>query len=157
MADAGIGCWDAKFAYNLWRPVHAIHLAGEDSNPNTAPEVGWKPLGRRTPPNATPPFPAYPSGHSSFGTATYAMLRKFTSAGVRPFNFTLSSDELPSVRRSYDNLMATSDPAVRSPINENGRSRIFLGVHFRFDDHAGRALGEQIADHIWPNFLRPVS
>ena len=64
--------------------------------------------------------------------------------------------KLPNVQRSYDNLMATSDLTVRSPINENGRSRIFLGVHFIFDDRAGRALGEQVAQHIWDNFLRPV-
>lgn len=159
MADAGIGCWDAKYAYNLWRPIHAIRRADEDRNPNTTADTSWRPLGRpRGPvPNTTPPFPAYPSGHSSFGTATYAMLRKFTSANDRPFSFTLSSFELPDVRRSYDNLIATSDLAIRSPINENGRSRIFLGVHFIFDDRAGRALGEQVADHIWPNFLRPVN
>ena len=167
MADAGIGCWDAKYAYNLWRPVHAIRRAGEDGNQNTSPAPDWRPLGRprgpvdpntgQSVPNTSPPFPAYPSGHSTFGTATYAMLRKFTGAGPRPFRFDLSSFELPNVERSYVNLNATSDPAVRSPINENGRSRIFLGVHYNFDDRAGRALGEQLADYIWPNFLRPVN
>ena len=54
MAHAGIGCWDAKFAYDLWRSIHAIRLAGADGNANTTPEAGWTPLDRRTTPDATP-------------------------------------------------------------------------------------------------------
>lgn len=35
MADAYIAGWDSKFQHNFWRPVTAIHLAGNDGNPNT--------------------------------------------------------------------------------------------------------------------------
>ncbi|HEY0603795.1 MAG TPA: vanadium-dependent haloperoxidase, partial [Herpetosiphonaceae bacterium] len=78
LADAGIACWEAKYAYNFWRPIHGIRHATQDNNPNTAEDGTWRPLGRpRAPqPNKTPPFPAYVSGHSSLGTAAFAMLRK---------------------------------------------------------------------------------
>lgn len=149
MADAGIGCWDAKFAYNLWRPIHGIRRADEDKNPNTNADPNWIPLGRpRGPvPNTTPPFPAYPSGHSSFGAAAFGMLRKVY--GNDSTSFTLTSEELPGVERIYNTFTQA--------INENGRSRIYLGVHWNFDDTRGRTLGQKVTDHIWPDFLRPVA
>jgi membrane-associated phospholipid phosphatase len=149
MADAGIGCWDGKYAYNLWRPIHGITRADEDNNPSTPRDASWRPLGRPQGPvpNTTPPFPAYPSGHSSFGTATFAMLRK--AYGGNNVSFALSSEEPNSGGpRNYTTF--------QSAINENGQSRIFLGVHFQFDNTQGRTLGQQVADHIWPNFLRPI-
>lgn len=147
MADAGIGCWDAKFAYDLWRPVEGIRRANEDNNPNTTPDPNWKPLGRpRGPgPNTTPPFPAYPSGHSSFGTATFAMLRKVY--GSDNVSFTLTSEERPN-GRNYTTFTRA--------IAENGQSRIYLGVHWQFDNTRGQALGQRVADETFNNFLRPL-
>jgi membrane-associated phospholipid phosphatase len=177
LADAAIGCWDAKYAYNLWRPVHGIRRADEDGNPNTDPVENWKPLGRpkgpidpttgQRVPNTSPPFPAYPSGHSTLGTAAFGILRK--ALRNQAFSFTLSSEERGGMQRSFSTLeILNSEPAptstMRSPIDENGWSRIYLGVHWNFDDRSvggprigGRWLGNQIADHIWPNFLRPVT
>ena len=62
-ADAGIACWDAKYEYNLWRPVTAIRAADSDGNPATEADATWTPL------LATPPFPTYTSGHSTFSSA----------------------------------------------------------------------------------------
>ena len=58
LADAVIGCWDAKFSYTFWRPITAIQLAGTDGNPATTADLTWTPL------IVTPPFPEYPSAHS---------------------------------------------------------------------------------------------
>src|SRR5438045_7985720 len=52
-ADAHIACWDAKYAYNLWRPVTAIRAAGTDANPDTEPDAP------STPRLATPNVPAH--------------------------------------------------------------------------------------------------
>ena len=60
MADAAIVSWDCKYVYNYWRPITAIQLADTDSNPDTTADLGWAPL------LATPPFPEYTSGHSTF-------------------------------------------------------------------------------------------
>ena len=35
-ADALIGCWNAKYQYNFWRPVTAIRNGDIDGNPGTA-------------------------------------------------------------------------------------------------------------------------
>ncbi|MCU0516713.1 MAG: vanadium-dependent haloperoxidase, partial [Oscillatoria sp. Prado101] len=59
LADAGIVAWDAKYAYDLWRPVTAIRQADTDGNPQTAADITWDPL------IGTPPFPSYVSGHST--------------------------------------------------------------------------------------------
>jgi hypothetical protein len=147
MVDAGIGCWDAKYAYNFWRPVEGIRRADEDPNPNTQPVKDWAPRGRpRGPvPHTTPPFPAYVSGHSCFGTATFEMLRLFLNSDT--IAFTLTSEEVDTPR---------SFGSFSEAIAENGQSRIYLGVHWQFDNVQGQALGKEVADYIWGNFLRPI-
>src|SRR5262249_34822481 len=55
MADAAIGCFDAKYFYTAWRPITAIREAADDGNSATEPDAAWKPL------FATPGHPEYPS------------------------------------------------------------------------------------------------
>jgi hypothetical protein len=64
--------------------------------------------------------------------------------GTDELDFTITSDETPGITRSFTRL---SDASI-----ENGRSRIYLGVHWDFDDYLGRAAGNSIADAI---FARP--
>ena len=63
MADAAIVAWDAKYTFNQWRPYTAIREALGDDNGSTAPDPDWTPL------IATPPFPDYLSGHSTYSGA----------------------------------------------------------------------------------------
>jgi hypothetical protein len=72
MADAGIACWESKYAYKFWRPVGGIREADTDGNPNTIVDPDFSPLGAPASNinpgvNFTPPFPAYASGHATFG------------------------------------------------------------------------------------------
>ncbi|HUP78849.1 MAG TPA: dockerin type I domain-containing protein, partial [Pirellula sp.] len=53
MADAGIASWDAKYHYDVWRPIDAIRQADQDNNATTTSESTWIPLLK------TPPFPTY--------------------------------------------------------------------------------------------------
>ena len=77
MADAAIGCWDAKYTFNFWRPITAIRETGDDGNAATAPDTTWTPL------FATPAHPDYPSGHSCVsGAATTILAKEFGSAPV---------------------------------------------------------------------------
>jgi hypothetical protein len=171
MADAGIACWESKFAYNYWRPFQGIRLAADDGNPDTVPNPNWLPLGQpqvtgipgNQMKNTTPNFPAYVSGHSSFGAAMFGMLRKFFDGKVfRCANtdcFELLSEEVPGTKRRYMD-MTLSGGRIRDKfqqaIDENSESRVFLGVHWRRDITMGTPLGQMVANHVWDNYLRPV-
>jgi hypothetical protein len=146
-ADAGISAWDSKYVYDYWRPVAAIRRADEDGNAATIADPTWEPLGAPgggVVPNFTPPFPAYISGHATFGAATFKVLADFYHTDN--LHFTLASDELPGVTRGFDHF---SQAAA-----ENGRSRIYLGIHWNFDDINGEAAGRQVADWAFSHLLQ---
>src|SRR5207248_4335113 len=94
-ADALISCWDAKYAYNLWRPVTAVRAADTDGNPDTAADTTWTPL------LVTPNFPSYTSAHSTVSGAAAGVLTGLFGAD---HHFTLTADGLPGVTRTFDSF-----------------------------------------------------
>ncbi len=149
MADSGISAWDTKYAYNFWRPITAIRNANTDGNPATVADKNWQPLGAPGDgtPNFTPPFPAYVSGHSTFGAAAFTVLRRFF--GTDNIRFTVGSDELPGVKRTFSSFSQAAD--------ENGISRIYLGIHWAFDNTQGKIMGEKVGNYVFSNALTPIS
>ncbi len=150
-ADAGIACWDTKYLFNFWRPVTAIRAAATDGNMLTMADPNWVPLGAPdstpfSPPGFTPPFPAYGSGHATIGAAFFQVLADYY--GGDNFSFTLESDELPGVTRDFTSFSQAAE--------ENGQSRIYLGIHWSFDKTAGIAMGNQIGDYVFQNYLQPT-
>ena len=154
LADAGIVAWDAKFTYDFWRPVTGIREADNDGNPNTLADPDWVPLGAPggvapdgSPiPDFTPPFPTYVSGHASFGGALFRTLTDFY--GTDEISLTLTSEELPGVEREF----ATLSEAMA----ENGRSRVYLGIHWDFDDFMARDLGGEVGEYVMKNEFQPI-
>ena len=160
MADAGVAAWEAKYFYNYARPVTLIREADLDGNPNTIADPTWRPLGAPADngggDNFTPPFPAYVSGHATFGGAVFETLRNFY--GTDNISFTFLSDELNgktidqfgqvrAVRpRHFDTLSQAEE--------ENGQSRIYLGIHWAYDKTYGIQMGNEIADQAFAKFLR---
>jgi membrane-associated phospholipid phosphatase len=140
LADAAITSWNAKYTYDLWRPVDAIRLADTDDNPLTSADPTWSPL------LITPPFPEYTSGHSTFSGAGAAALASFF--GNDAISFTTGSDDISGVLRSYDSF---SDAAL-----ESGLSRIYGGIHFSFANTAGLSSGAAVGQYISANFLTPI-
>lgn len=140
MADGGIACWDAKYFYNLWRPITAIRAADTDGNPDTNPDPTWTPL------FPTPAFPSYTSGHSTVSGAGAKVLA--TYFGTDAISFTLSFEGLPGITRSFDSFSAAE--------LEAGLARIWGGIHYSFDIVPGNALGEAIGTYVVQNFLLPV-
>jgi hypothetical protein len=163
MADAGIQCWESKYHYNLWRPVVGIREASYDGNDETLADPYWEPLGApATNPlpgatNFTPNFPAYPSGHATFGAASLGMIRLFYH-NKDEICFEFVSDELNGESVDADGsvrvLHKRQFRKLSDAILENARSRVFLGVHWQFDADAGVEAGEAIAKHIFDNQLR---
>jgi hypothetical protein len=131
MADAAIGCWDAKYTYSLWRPVSSIQLADTDGNDSTMSDSTWTPL------ITTPPFPEYPSAHSCVsGAATRILSATFGEET----SFSVASDAMPGVTRTFQNFSAA--------LEEVRNARVFGGIHFRTATIDGTALGVAVGDYI---------
>ncbi|NUN95340.1 MAG: vanadium-dependent haloperoxidase, partial [Candidatus Omnitrophica bacterium] len=137
LADAAIVSWDHKYAFNFWRPVTAIREADTDGNPATIQDATWTPL------LATPPFPTYTSGHSTFSGAAERVLARFFGSDTVPFR--VNSDGLPGIERSYASFSQAAD--------ESGRSRIYGGIHFEFDNRDGLASGRDLGDFVMEHYL----
>ncbi|MEX2207798.1 MAG: phosphatase PAP2 family protein [Myxococcota bacterium] len=170
MADAGIAIWESKYHYQFWRPVTGIREAapdtgpsgGGDRNPDTVGDPTFSPLGapasNLTGPNFTPPFPAYPSGHAGFGGALFQMLRDFYGTDRIAFSFV--SDEFNGTTLANDGsvrpLLPRSFRALSQAEEENGQSRIYLGIHWSFDKTEGIVQGRRIARYVFRNAFTPA-
>jgi hypothetical protein len=163
MHDAGIVAWNAKYDNAFWRPILGIRGGGGDGNPFTIGLPGWTPLGApasNAPPgslNLTPNFPAYTSGHATFGGATFQTLARFY--GTDNIAFTFVSDEFNGVTRDNNGNVRPLRPRSFSSFSqaseENGQSRIYLGIHWAFDKTEGIRTGNRVANFTFNNFLRP--
>ncbi|MBL8878918.1 MAG: vanadium-dependent haloperoxidase [Phycisphaerales bacterium] len=138
MADAAIACWNAKYTYEFWRPVTAIQLGDDDENPCTFGDPTWLPL------ITTPPFPTYTSGHSTFSGAAANVLAQFFDNDDIAFDST--SDGLPGVTRSFTSFSQAAGEAADS--------RLYGGIHFRFDNEAGLLVGTDLGYYDYRNYLR---
>ena len=171
MADAGIAIWESKFYYNIWRPITGIRESDPgtgptglgDGNSATVGDPTWTPLGapasNLTGPNFTPPFPAYPSGHAGFGGALFQTLRRFYETDDIAFTFV--SDEFNGITRGNDGhirpLIPRSFSSLSQAEEENGQSRIYLGIHWKFDKTESIALGRRVGDYVFDNVFVPRS
>ena len=131
VADAILVAWDSKFHYDYWRPVTAIRAADTDGNPDTDAVAGWTPL------LVTPPHQSYVSAHSTISGAAARILEAalgdthdfcVTSLGVNRCWTSFSDAEMESVN-----------------------SRLWGGIHWRFDNEAGLAAGEALGAYTFDN------
>jgi hypothetical protein len=122
-------------------------------------DPNWQPLGapadNHNGTNFTPPFPSYTSGHAGFGGALFETMKDYF--GTDNIHFTIVSDEFntitidqngnprPLIPRSFDSFSQAAD--------ENGQSRIYLGIHWKFDKVQGIKLGGEVADYVFSHFM----
>lgn len=131
----------SKFHYGLWRPVTAIQRAAEDGNPATDPDPLWRTLHP-----TTPPYPTYAGNASTIGAASATVLAGVFGDDVA-FDVDWSRYGFSGVTRTYEGFWAAAD--------EMADSRIYGGIHFRFDSVAGQQIGADVGGHILDNLLRP--
>ncbi|MGZ4958241.1 MAG: vanadium-dependent haloperoxidase [Methylomonas sp.] len=151
LADARIGAWQSKYDLVFWRPVTAINADGAGA----ATTYDWKPLG------TTPSHPSSTGGHSSTVSAGAEILRAFFhSDNIVPGNTPVTLTGLPWLVGTNNGTgklqipVDGQDGTFRKVSTltqlqlENGRSRIYLGVHYGNDDFQGQSLGLSVADAI---------
>lgn len=137
--DAMIACFDAKYHYLSWRPVHAIDRADTDGNQRTLADPTWQPL------LTTPNHPEYPSAHACHSTAVAEALESFFSPG----RFRLSLDSLVTGETRY--YRKAGDVAA-----EVNNARVWAGFHFRYSQEDGTRLGRRVARFVVRNFFQPL-
>ncbi|TMP95912.1 MAG: vanadium-dependent haloperoxidase [Verrucomicrobia bacterium] len=169
MADAAMTIWESKYYYDFWRPITGIRESDPgtgptglgDGNPDTAGDPSFTPLGapasNLSGPDFTPPFPAYPSGHAGFGGALFRTMCRFY--GTDQIAFTFVSDEFNGQTRDNDGTVRPYRPRSFSNLSqaeeENGQSRIYLGIHWTFDKREAIALGRRVADYVFEHAFTP--
>jgi membrane-associated phospholipid phosphatase len=137
-ADDVVAFYQAKYAFRVWRPITAIHEGDNDGNPATVGDPNWSPL------LATPADPAYPGAHSVISASSAAIL---TAAFGERLSYTVTSEVLPGVTRSFGSFSAAA--------REAGLSRTYAGVHTHSDDASGQALGRDVGRYVLTRALAP--
>lgn len=142
LADGYTAGWDSKFHYNFWRPYTAIRKASTDNNEKTVEDEAWEPL------MGTPPVHDYPSTHSVLGGGAATVLSEILGENTG-FTMTSTSAETVGYMRTFKSF--------KQAAIENGDSRVYAGIHFRFSCDAGVKQGEQIGKWILKNSLKEKS
>jgi len=151
LADARIAAWQSKYDLAFWRPITAINADVSGA----ATTYDWKPLG------TTPSHPSNTGGHSATVSAGVEILRAFfKSDSIVPGNSAQTLTIFPWLIGTNNGTgklatpisgkdATTCDVSTLSQLQlENGRSRIYLGVHYGNDDFQGQSLGLSVADEI---------
>lgn len=140
--DAGMATAEAKLHYNFWRPVTAIRNGEDDGNPATAPDPKWVPLIN------TPNHPEYPCGHCNYAGVVAEIMS--AEVGPRPASgVRVSSYSLP-------NAAVQVIPSWDDWASEVSFSRTLGGVHYRFSNEAGEAIGRNVARKALASLMRPL-
>ena len=137
-ADAGIGCWNAKFYFSFWRPVTAIRAGG--GNPALTADPNWLPLAN------TPAHPEYPAAHGCATGAVSALLADF-------FGTTNVQFSVDSLVTHTTHTFNTTDELL----NEVEHARIYAGFHYHQSVIQGKVLGTKVAHQVRQRYFGPAN
>jgi hypothetical protein len=126
MDDALIAVFDAKYAYNFWRPITAIRNSEGDAR-----DPGWTPF------IDTPMHPEYPCAHCIVSSSLGAVLAAELGSGPTP-TLSSSSSTAAGAVRTWN--------SVGDFVQEVAVARIYDGVHYRNSTEVGTAMGAKVGE-----------
>ena len=131
-----------KFIYGMWRPVTAIRRADEDMNSLTIADPSWTPL------LGTPTYPSHPGNQACVGASAARALA--LAHGTDDVAFTAvwqGNTGNPDVSRPYSRFSQLAE--------DQANSRIYGGIHFRFESIASQQACPKVAEYVNARFMRP--
>jgi len=139
--DSFVAVFEAKYAFNFWRPVTAIRNADLTGNLGTLRDPSWLPLGE------TPMHPEYPCAHCISSSAVATVLLK--EVGENIGEITVKNPSMPGVIRRWTKISDYRD--------EISNARVWAGFHYRFSTEVGKDMGRKIGELTVATQLRPRS
>ncbi|MBA2306177.1 MAG: vanadium-dependent haloperoxidase [Acidobacteria bacterium] len=136
--DSLVASFWMKYHYALWRPETAIFEGAQDGNARTDGDTTFVPY------IPTPCFPSYPSNHGSGSNSAAEILRRVYGAGGHAI--TMANSAVPGPVFHY-----TRFDQITTDISD---ARVYGGIHFRFDQDAGDALGRDVGTYVYRHNLR---
>lgn len=126
--DGFVSCWDEKYRSNYVRPETVINekISGE-----------WHPYIQ------TPPFPSYTSGHSTISAAAAEVMTRFYGE-----NLSFTDTSLLEFGIANREIKSFRDAAREASI-----SRLYGGIHYRFDLDSGNAAGRKVGELVVQRLL----
>lgn len=128
VSDAFIACWHTKYIHNLVRPISYIRA---NIDPNWDSPIITDPV-------LTPPFPEYPSGHSTQSAAAAAVLTALFGDKVAFTDHTGEAQGFPP--RTFSSFDQAAEEAALS--------RLYGGIHYRAAIDNGLTQGKCIAKQV---------
>ncbi len=122
LADGFIACWDEKYRSKTVRPETVIN---KDLDPKWAPFL------------QTPPFPEYPSGHSTITAAAAAVLTQLMGDNIA---------FIDSTEYQYGHGVR-SFKSFKEAAQQASISRLYGGIHYKSAIDNGAIMGEKIG--LW--------
>ena len=143
MMDGLMTSQTSKFVYGLWRPITAIRRADEDLNPATTADPSWTPL------LGTPPYPSYAGNMACLGASAARALALGVGTNDVPFTVLWrGSAGNPDVPKAYSGFWQFAE--------DEADSRIYGGIHYRFDNEASQVACSEIAEYVHETKMRPM-
>jgi hypothetical protein len=139
LADAYIGCFNAKYHFSFWRPVTAIRNGDIDGNGLTVADPAWTPLG------STPGHPEYPAAHACLTGSLANTLEQYF--GTPKVHLTVSS-AVTNTTHYFQNVYELE--------SEVEGARIYAGFHYHHSLVQGFLLGHKVSQNVTANYFAPV-
>ena len=147
VADGFIGCMDAKYQYNFWRPVTAIRAGG--GSPELFADPGWTPLA------VTPNHPEYPAAHGCATGALATIVAEYFGTTEVPLSVT-ATYAIPAALGGGSVTATRIYSSTKQLLLEVEAARIYGGMHYHHSILQGALLGKKVARQLRREFFQPL-